>query len=180
MVSSTLQHEDFHLPITQAADTHCAVRTTYGARTRRLHTTATLNEEYEDRIPLLPPGEAACTRRAVRTTYLIRTRRLQTTVTLDQSISGPQSPSSARRSRMYSWCRSDCIPIRIYERPDDCGLRRLRKKVASSAEKYIRERYSGYILHTYSSSASTICTTIPLAAPPPLQIAAHPYSPFFN
>jgi hypothetical protein len=32
----------------------------------------------------------------------------------------------------------------------------------------------------HSSSASTICTTIPVAAPPPLQMAAHPYSPFFN
>lgn len=32
----------------------------------------------------------------------------------------------------------------------------------------------------YRSSASTICTTIPVAAPPPLQIAATPYSPFFN
>jgi hypothetical protein len=32
----------------------------------------------------------------------------------------------------------------------------------------------------HSSSASTICTTIPVAAPPPLQMAAHPYSPFFS
>lgn len=32
----------------------------------------------------------------------------------------------------------------------------------------------------YNSSASTICTTMPLAAPPPLQIAATPYSPFFS
>ena len=32
----------------------------------------------------------------------------------------------------------------------------------------------------YSSLASTACTIIPLAAPPPLQIAAQPYSPGFS
>ena len=48
---------------------------------------------------------------------------------------------------------------------------------------YIRVKLWVFLHRTmsvYRSSASTICTTIPVAAPPPLQIAATPYSPFLS
>lgn len=52
--------------------------------------------------------------------------------------------------------------------------------VATRRTVFIQIVIQLYMLLHHSSSASTIWMTIPLAAPPPLHIAAQPYSPFLS
>lgn len=64
---------------------------------------------------------------------------------------------------IQDWCRNAFLRLRLW------------------SNHYIHIKLWVFLhLIVYRSSASTICTTIPVAAPPPLQIAAQPYSPFLS